>query len=563
MSRHKLTERAMAGRDEGGASVIELVIAIPIFIMLMAALLDGAMMVVTKMQANDGATAAAREAMAEAGTEEGLDEGKIKAAALSAMPGIEADQVSITLATSNNDEDFYYHMPDNAELPDGATVTETGTAYNGEELALGVTKTGQRVSVGVTVSRPWITALGKMLYGASTGSGDSGSYTPTNPNATYQGKTWDECKAMIEAYGAEPTGSADADAANMAKTSTLCNKSLPYALSACTESGKMTQDEADEAYEEVLGDGTAIDMDRLKELFKQITGSDYTDADTANRELLLYAAKAGVLDKLASEKKIPGYDLGTTWSDMTWAQMRSKLESTAGVTLTGDAEADAKAVYTSYAFQYDMDIAAGCASNLGYIDDDTYNVLYELDMGLYHDGGPLNRANLIKVFETCTGERYADDETAAEQVQRLDIKDDFNGKDIGTDEFEAEVKEALDDAYNFAIDDLADDLGIDLEGYYDFEEYDAAENKAAITNALKEAYAAFGAEQGETDPAAERYEANAEAACAYLCNETYSDLRDDLKKMYSAFGTGTAAADARDGYTICQGAVAEADAGLK
>ncbi len=176
-------------RDESGASIIELIIAVPIFIMLMAALIDGALMIVTKMQANDGATAAAREAMAEAGTTDGLDRDKIKAAAVAAMPGIQADWVTITVATSENDEGFYYHLPENLTLPDGATITETGLAYNGEELALEATKTGERVSVGVSVTRPWLTALGKWIYSATTGTdGDSstGGSGSTEAAATYR-----------------------------------------------------------------------------------------------------------------------------------------------------------------------------------------------------------------------------------------------------------------------------------------------------------------------------------------------------------------------------------------
>ena len=178
MSRLERLKRRMDGRDESGASIIELVIAIPIIIMLMGALIDGGMTIVTKMQANDGATAAAREAMVEAGTDAGLNTNKIKAAALSAMPGISSDQVTITVATSDNDEDFYYHLPANDQLPSGSKITETGLAYNGEELALEATKTGQRVAVGVSVSRPWITAVGQMISSAA-GASSSSSYTIT------------------------------------------------------------------------------------------------------------------------------------------------------------------------------------------------------------------------------------------------------------------------------------------------------------------------------------------------------------------------------------------------
>ena len=312
MSRLERLKRRMDGRDESGASIIELVIAVPIFIMLTAALIDGAMMIVTKMQANDGATAAAREAMAEAGTDAGLDEDKIKAAALSAMPGISSDQVTITVATSDNDEDFYYHLPKNAELPSGATITETGLAYNGEELALEATKTGQRVAVGVSVSRPWITAIGQWIYAAADGSGSGGS-----GDGTYSGEgyvvlhpddSWYEFKEGMDDFGFAITGDAEKDARqywSAVKSSLLLREYM------ANESFKAQLEEEGLLAEE----GDFNDVESMKKACTLATGKEFSDWDTAFEDL-----KEVLIDYLARTEGVPSDSEGDSSTETKrWA----------------------------------------------------------------------------------------------------------------------------------------------------------------------------------------------------------------------------------------------------
>lgn len=138
--------------DESGASIIELIIALPITLMLACALLDAAQMAITVSQANNAATAAARTLMVNpylSGSSY-YNNTILKNAALSDAPAFSADEMTVSVAYKASGSEYYtHHFP-----------------YTGSIIDRGSKVTTQKESVTVTVDRPWITVIGKMASGS-------------------------------------------------------------------------------------------------------------------------------------------------------------------------------------------------------------------------------------------------------------------------------------------------------------------------------------------------------------------------------------------------------------
>ncbi len=254
-------------------------------------------------------------------------------------------------------------------------------------------------------------------------------------------------------------------------------------------------DEPEELMAEAICDGGVLSADQLEISNMEVT-TDTTSKDGSLSGKTVYARVNGAWTPLysstgadvaytASGSHSGSYTVSNpnaTVNNLTWAQMRSKLESTAGVTLTGDPEADAKACYTSYALQYSMDMATYYAKKLGYIDEDTEYALDGIDMGLYDVGGPLNRANLVKVYEACTGEKYTDDESALKALVRmLHAYRTANGNSLTYEKL-----------YQYQLEYGIEDLAEQVFGNENLP--DADDETAEMTSIFKDAYAAYGVE---------------------------------------------------------------------
>lgn len=138
--------------DESGASIIELIIALPITLMLACALLDAAQMVVTSSQANNAATAAARQLMVNPylGGSSYYANTLLKQAALSDAPAISSDEMSVSVSyRAASSQGYTHHFP-----------------YTGSTVDRYSKVTTQKESVTVTVERPWVTVVGKIASGS-------------------------------------------------------------------------------------------------------------------------------------------------------------------------------------------------------------------------------------------------------------------------------------------------------------------------------------------------------------------------------------------------------------
>lgn len=131
--------------DESGASIIELILVVPIMILLACALLDFAMMLTVSSQANTAAASAARTLLVkpDASNDELLE------AAKSAVPAAGGSTVSISVSASAKEATSYTH-----HFPSGTNRKSTVTT--------------QPETVSVTVERKWMTLIGEALNGSDS-----------------------------------------------------------------------------------------------------------------------------------------------------------------------------------------------------------------------------------------------------------------------------------------------------------------------------------------------------------------------------------------------------------
>lgn len=131
--------------DESGASIIELVLVVPIMLLLACALLDFAMMLTVSSQANTAAESAARTLLVkpDASNDELLE------AAKSAVPAADSSNVSVSVSAGAKAATSYTH-----HFPSGTNRTSTVTT--------------QPETVSVTVERKWTTLIGKALNGSDS-----------------------------------------------------------------------------------------------------------------------------------------------------------------------------------------------------------------------------------------------------------------------------------------------------------------------------------------------------------------------------------------------------------
>lgn len=130
--------------DESGASIIELVIAVPIMLVLSCALIDGALMLVTSSQANSASTAAARTLL----VKPNATSSELIAAAKSDAPALADATVNVSVSKSANTKSSYTH-----HFPSGINRSSAVTT--------------QPETVTVTVERNWVTAMGSIVGGSN------------------------------------------------------------------------------------------------------------------------------------------------------------------------------------------------------------------------------------------------------------------------------------------------------------------------------------------------------------------------------------------------------------